>query len=217
MDNIYLYNDTFLSLLNLVRYLTLNNVKPYNIKSISYSPTLFDNLINLNLENKDIINNIINDVGKENFKILFYTFLSEENNKEIIIYYYYLNALKYKLKTIHMRNLKCVSEALRISKFVKHESHKFKGFVRFKELEKNILYAEIEPTNNIIYLISEHFKTRLKNEYWIIKDNVRKIYSVYNKKVNTSIGFYFAYICFQYEIMYFFTLKVILNFSQKNF
>ena len=82
-----------------------------------------------------------------------------------------------------MRNLNCVNEALKISKHVIRETHKFKGFLRFKELSNNVLYTEIKPDNNILYLLSIHFKNRLKNEYWIIKDAKRRIISLYDKKL----------------------------------
>ena len=80
-----------------------------------------------------------------------------------------------------MRNLKCINRALKIVKYVKNETHTYKGFVRFKETN-NILYAEISPENNILELLSIHFKKRLKNEYWIIKDVKRNISIFYNKK-----------------------------------
>ncbi len=57
-----------------------------------------------------------------------------------------------------------------------------KGFLRFKELENKVLYAEIEPTNDVILLVSDHFKKRLCNEYWIIRDVKRGLLSIYNKK-----------------------------------
>ncbi len=57
-----------------------------------------------------------------------------------------------------------------------------KGFLRFKELENKVLYAEIEPTNDVILLVSDHFKRRLCNEYWIIRDVKRGLLSIYNKK-----------------------------------
>ena len=63
-----------------------------------------------------------------------------------------------------MRNIKSVSEALKISKYVGHENHKFKGFLRFKELENNVLYAEFSPENDILFLLSKHFEKRLKNK-----------------------------------------------------
>ena len=69
------------------------------------------------LENK--IESFIENIGANNFKIIFYTFLSNDINKELIIYYFYLNSLKYKDNIIYMRNLKCVSESLKIAKYVK--------------------------------------------------------------------------------------------------
>lgn len=182
MNNVYLYNGDFLYLLSLIKYLCQFKIKPDNIKDNSFSPSLFDNTINLNIiVNDNIVDSFIDSIGANNFKIIFYTFLSNNINKELIIYYFYLNALKYKDNIIYMRNLKCVSESLKIAKYVKHEAHKYKGFVRFKELENNVLYAEIEPTNDVLYIISKHFELRLKNEYWIIKDMKRNKLSVYDK------------------------------------
>ena len=183
MNNIYTYNNNFISLINLIIFLKENKIKPSNIKPIGYNPTLFDNTINLNLKlNDNIINKITNEIGLNNLNIIMKIFLSTDEFKELIIYYFYLNSIKYKEKVIYMRNLKCVSSALKIAKYVSREAHKFKGFTRFKELENFCLYAEIEPTNNILILISKHFASRLKNEYWIIKDIKRNILSIYDKK-----------------------------------
>lgn len=183
MNNIYIYNDNFISLLNLIDILINNNIKPYNIKNNLYNPTLFDNLIKLEIiENNNIIDKVIENTSLNIFNIIYKVFLSDNINKEIIIFYFYLNSLKYKDKIIYNYKLKCVVEALRINKYVGRENHKFKGFTRFKELENNILYAEINPTNNILFLLSRHFKERLRNEYWIIKDVNRNLYSIYNKK-----------------------------------
>ena len=81
-----------------------------------------------------------------------------------------------------MRNLKYVNKALNIAHYVKREAHRMKGFVRFKELSNNILYAEFAPENNIIFLIAKHFKKRLANETWIIKDIKRNIVCLYYEK-----------------------------------
>ena len=181
-NNIYLYNNNFISLLNLIFTLIKNNVKPLNIKADSYQPTLLDNIVNLKIKDEEkIINNIIEKFGSVVFNIMYHVYLSEHENKELIIYYFFKNCFKYKNKIIYMRNLKCVNLALKISKYVGHENHKFKGLTRFKELNNHILYAIIEPENNILFLLSKHFKNRLKKEYWIIKDEKRKLYSIYDK------------------------------------
>ena len=49
-------------------------------------------------------------------------------------------------------------------------------------MNNEIYYAEINPTNNILPLLSNHFSARLKSEYWIIKDVNRNLYSLYDKK-----------------------------------
>lgn len=183
MNCVYIYNNTFVSLMNLINILISKNIRPSNIKNIDYSPNLFEQVVNLELEDEDaIIDDMLKKINYSVFKIMFYVFLSENENKELIIYYFYLNALKYKNKIIYMRNLKCVRESLKISQYVSRENHKYKGFVRFKELENNIYYAEIEPQNNVLEILSNHFKKRLKNEYWIIKDVKRNIISLYDKK-----------------------------------
>ncbi len=183
MNNIYIYNDSFISLLNLIKCLFKNKIRPYNIKNTFYNKNMFDNIIKLNIESdEEIIKEFINIFNTYNFKLIYNVFNSNEENKEIIIYYYLLNYFKYKDKLGMMRNLKCVSETLRISEKIGRECHKFKGFTRFKELKNKVLYAEINPDNNILYLLSIHFKKRLSNEYWCIKDINRNIISIYNKE-----------------------------------
>lgn len=183
MNNIYLYDGTFINLLSLCEYLLSLKIKPFNIKTLDYSPTLFDELIHLDiLSNETIIQNIINKFSLDIFNIIYYVYLSTDENKELIIYYFLLNYYKYGHKVINLRRLNCVNKALNLSHYVSRENHRLKGFLRFKELNNNILYAEMEPTNNIIFLLSKHFKQRLKNEYWIIKDNGRNILALYDKK-----------------------------------
>jgi len=179
MNNIYIYNDSFISMLNLIDFLINNNITPHNIKNTNYNSTLFDNLINLD---KKYDEDILDKIDKIILKYLYYVFISNNINKELIIYYFYKNYLKFGIKVLNMFNLKCVLNTRKISKYVRNEVHKYKGFIRFKELKNKCLYAEIEPVNNILFLISNHFKNRLKSDYWIIKDNKYNLISIYDKK-----------------------------------
>ena len=62
MNNIYIYKNDFLSLLNLIDLLIKNNITPNNIKNEFYNPSLFDNIINLDINiNHNIVNNIIQE------------------------------------------------------------------------------------------------------------------------------------------------------------
>ena len=174
MNRVFLYDGTFANLLSLIKYLIDNNIKPDNIYSKDYqSISLFDELIDLKINTKYI------HLDKEILSIIYKVFLSVEVNKELIIYYFILNSFKYK-DIILRRNLKCVVRALNISKYVSRENHKFKGFTRFKDYN-TFLYADINPTNNILPLLMNHFSKRLQNEYFIIKDVNRNILGIYDK------------------------------------
>lgn len=179
---IYIYDGTFISLLTLINYLIKNKIKPYDIKDESYIPSLLEETFYPKLFDDTLVERIIDKIGIFSFKIVYYVFLSNNKNKELLIYYFLLNSLKYKEKICYMRNLKCVSECLKISQYVTRENHKYKGFVRFKELNNKVLYSEIEPENDILFLLCTHFKERLKNERWIINDLRRGIVGVYDKK-----------------------------------
>ena len=180
-DNlIYLYDGTFLNLISLINNLLKFKIKPLNIcDENKYISSLLEEPVRLELEQVKISNM---KISSNILKTIYYVFLSEEENKELIIYYFWLNSLKYQNKIFYMRNLKCVSSALKISKYVNNENHKLKGFLRFREINNHILYAEISPTNNVLELLSKHFAKRLKNEYWIIYDIGRNRYSIYDKK-----------------------------------
>lgn len=182
-EDIYIYNNSFQSLLCLCKLLLEHHIKPFLIKNKEYVPNLFDHIIELELEKEEgIIDYFIKKIPKIAIKICYYVFLSEEENKELIIFYFLLNSFKYQEKIIYMRNLNCVVRALKIGKFVSREAHRMKGFIRFKELETKVFYAQMEPDNDILYLLSLHFQKRLASEYWMIRDKKRGMLSVYDKK-----------------------------------
>lgn len=185
MNNyIIIYDGTFINLLSTIKYLLQEHIKPQNIViEDTYSPNLFETLINPNITNDEkFINQIITTSSHEILKIIYYTFLSDAKNKELVIYYFILNTFIYHDKIIYHRNLNCVNTALKLSHHVSSENHKMKGFTRFKMINNHFLYAEISPDTNIIELLSKHFQKRLKNELWIIKDTKRNILSIYDTK-----------------------------------
>lgn len=87
MNNVYLYNDSFNELISLIFYLLKNNIKPSNIKDVSYNPNLFEECIFFCLKSKEEdINNIIEQFGYYAFRCVYYVYLSTNEFKELIIY-----------------------------------------------------------------------------------------------------------------------------------
>lgn len=183
MNLVYVYDGDFLSLLSLISYFFQHHIIPYQIKNRFYTPNLLEEIIDLDVPIEEpIFERIIKGLGYYNFRMMYYVFLSSEEHKELYLYYFFRNGLKYREKIGYQRNLKCVREVLRLGNYVSHEIHKMKGFLRFREMENHVLYAEMAPENDILFDLSVHFQKRLRGEYWIIKDVRRGMLSCYNKK-----------------------------------
>ena len=91
MNQIFVYEGDFLSLLNLILYLIENKIKPFQIKTIDYNPSLFDDIIHLSVPCKeDIIDRLVDSFGTYAFQSILYVFLSDADNKELILYYFIL-------------------------------------------------------------------------------------------------------------------------------
>ena len=183
MNKVYLYDGKFKSLLILVFNLIKFKKIPLDIKSENeYEPNLIDVPVYVNIE---LTSKMFNDLTKilplNIYLRLYYAYLSNNKNKELIIYTFLNDYLIYKENIINRRNIDSVNDLIKISKYVGSEAHKLKGFLRFKKM-KDFYYAEMEPTNNVISILANHFKKRLSNEYWVIADTKRGIYAFYNKE-----------------------------------
>ena len=53
---------------------------------------------------------------------------------------------------------------------VGREAHRYKGLLRFEELEEGLLWASFQPQYNVSVLLAPHFRSRLPNERWLICD-----------------------------------------------
>lgn len=185
--NDYLYDGKYSSLLALVYTLISHNSIPNDIKSENnYIPNLFIKPVYFKLENTKLVSILKSKLSMNIIYTAYYAFLADYNNKEMIIYEFIKNALIYKDTIFYRKNIDSVIQILKLSHQVKTEAHRIKGFLRFKKM-KNFYYATMEPTHNIIWIITKHFKERLKNECWVIKDSKRNIYAIYDLKSITYL------------------------------
>ena len=184
MNNIYIYDGGFISFIALVVELFKNKIIPDDIKLYnSYDKSLFDTEIFIKVDNeKENIKLIKAKLSKQALYGIYNVFLSSNKNKEMIIYKFLISYFKYGNKVFNMRRIDSVNELINISKYVRGEAHKLKGFLRFKKMKNNFYYAEVSPINNVIGILSLHFSRRLKEDNWIIKDTEREIYAIYDKK-----------------------------------
>ncbi len=182
MNKVYIYDGSFSGLIALIVELFKYKIIPFDIKeNDNYS--LFDETININIKDKkDNFNKISKKLSNNIMLSIYYVYLSSKKNKEIIIYNFLKESLKYGDKVYYYRKIDSVNDVIKIESYVRHEAHKLKGFLRFKEMKNGFLFAKFTSTNNVIGILANHFKKRLSNNYWIINDEKRNIYALYDKE-----------------------------------
>lgn len=72
-----------------------------------------------------------------------------------------------------------VEKVFECSRNVGGEAHAYKGFLRFRELENSVLFAEIEPKNQVLTCLAPHFADRLPQENWMIYDKTHEMFVVH--------------------------------------
>lgn len=182
---ILLYDDTFEGLLCAVYYgfYSKNQIEGIYSKKDSYSPLLLGSMIDIETDDikyKKVRNAIINKIDFLALQKIYMVYLSCEIDIGLIIYKYLKTAFKLGKDVHSFLNLDEVRIIDEINKRVSLERHRFEGFVRFNYIDNKFLYSSIEPDNDIVELLADHFKNRFPNEYFIIHDIKREKAVVYN-------------------------------------
>lgn len=81
-----------------------------------------------------------------------------------------------------MSHIPAVMEAMDIKGRVTGEIHRLKGFLRFMENDRGVLYAPYSPDNDVTDLLAPHFAERFKNQQFVIHDVKRKVAAMYDGK-----------------------------------
>jgi len=76
----------------------------------------------------------------------------------------------------------CVAKVFELSRRVGGEAHQFKGFLRFRELDNGVLFAEIEPKSQVLTCIAGHFSDRLPLENFMIYDRIHRMFIVHEAR-----------------------------------
>ncbi|MBE6091095.1 MAG: DNA metabolism protein [Clostridium beijerinckii] len=183
---IYLYDDTFEGLLTSIYDAFYSNGSPPTSiygKSQTNTPLLLGNIVEISTDInkfKKVKNAIINKINLLSLKKIYFAFLSNYEDKGIIIFNYLKIAFKLGPDVHDFLNIDVIRLVDNITKKVLNECHRFEGFIRFNQIEEKLLYSSIEPDNDILELIGDHFKNRFPREYFIIHDISRQKALIYN-------------------------------------
>jgi probable DNA metabolism protein len=182
----YLYDGSFEGLLTSIYEAFYAEIKPTNIVfEGEFSENFLVDKKYIKTDEKKakkVYDAIEKKISPQALRRVFYSHLSELLNREI----YILRYLQIGFKIGSEVDLNLADEnVLNIDtmyKLVSKERHRMTGFIRFKKIKENLLYAHIQPDHNIVSLIANHFKERLRDENFIIHDTKRQIGVIYNRQ-----------------------------------
>ncbi|WP_167959310.1 TIGR03915 family putative DNA repair protein [Anaerosporobacter faecicola] len=100
-------------------------------------------------------------------------------DKADVIYRFIQLGIYYGPSIITNYSNESVQSIFEMNRTVGNEVHHYLGFLRFFELKNKVLYAKINPKNNIVALLAPHFADRLPCENWIIHDEGRELAAVH--------------------------------------
>lgn len=131
------------------------------------------------------VENLINKhLGDEAYWAIYHAMLSDDKEKGDAILGTMLearNIVDSKRIMQHLSHPK-VRKVFELSRKVSNEAHFYREFVRFSELENGILFSQIEPRNQILTCLGDHFANRFPLENWMIYDKAHKLFLVHQER-----------------------------------
>lgn len=127
---------------------------------------------------------ILREFGEEDYYHICMALTSSDEEKGTYLYQTILYGLKNKVGQNHLFDALAVSgvnNCFKLGRAAAREVHHYMGFVRFRELENGIMYAEIAPKHDLIPYIMPHFVDRFPGENFVIHDSIRRLYGIHPK------------------------------------
>ena len=169
----YLYDGTFEGLLTCV-HMHYYNDRAYGIfTEDSYQMNLLGGFcqVETDRDKADTVYRAVEEkIGHFALRCVYKVFLSSAADKEMRILKYLVMGFKVGPKINLMHGNDVVIGVQEIVHKIGRETERMVQFVRFSELEGGVLYAQIEPDNDVTELLAGHFTDRYKNERIIIHD-----------------------------------------------
>lgn len=130
---------------------------------------------------KKVADTVRRRFGAEAWEDICYAAAAEDEGKGQAVYQTIAAGLAGEIKGRLMAGLANdhVRRTFELSRYVHHEAHRMHMFLRFREVEGNILFARIEPDANVLEFIMPHFADRFPLESFVIVDTRRGLAGIH--------------------------------------
>ena len=127
-----------------------------------------------------VARSIMDTFGEDGFKVVLYSYLYEAADYGTLLFKFLKRAYKIGSNAVDCLSDEAIFNVYKLYRAVTRESHLMLGILRFAQLDKDIYYAQYEPTYDLTGILAPHFAERLKDQLWVIHDTKRGIGAFYD-------------------------------------
>lgn len=141
-----------------------------------YQFSLFDEYIHIDTNGEKaekVIRTIQRKLGTTAYIWIYYAVISQEDTLDDI-YRFLRIAFRQGSRVLQALTLPEVMRLQEIRRRVGNEVHYFREFARFNSIGNQVYVCHLEPKNDVIELVAEHFADRMPSEYFMIVDDKRR-------------------------------------------
>ena len=131
---------------------------------------------------RKVINTLCRRFGQEDYWKVCMALASFEQEKAQAVYQTIVNGLTENSRVGHLLdNLanESVHRTFTLFRATNNEYLHLRGFIRFSELENGVLYAKINPKNNVLTFLMPHFADRFPLENFMLYDGGRQLFGIH--------------------------------------
>lgn len=133
-------------------------------------------------------------LGADRRQMVYLAFLSGDRDGATAIYRFLRDNLPSGDPERPEADLNAQLEVAQLAQKVGREAHRYKGFVRFAQVDEDQYLALIEPRHDVLPLLRRHFQARYADQNWIIYDIKRDYGLSYDRRHTTVIHLDLAHV-----------------------
>ena len=173
----YLYDGTFEGLLTCIYHHYYTERAQGIYRKDEYQPTFLNGcteIVTDPVKATAVYEAIEKKISTFDLRRIYKAFLFDDGDKETKILKYVVLGFRVGARLSSLHGDPAVFDVQAMEKKIDVERERLLQFVRFSAMEGGVLYAEIEPDNDILELAAGHFCDRYRNDPFIINDVRRK-------------------------------------------
>ncbi|MBU5482622.1 TIGR03915 family putative DNA repair protein [Blautia sp. MSJ-19] len=149
-----------------------------------FQQTMFDEYIHVDGDSskaEKVIRSIRRNISETAYLDVYYASLAADENALQAIYDFLRIGFAIGNTVTEQYTNPYVMKLLELRRRVSNEEHHFCEFARFQSLDSQVYVSHLEPQNDVIMLVGQHFADRMPSEHWMIIDDNRRTACVHVK------------------------------------